>query len=50
MSKHGKSMWDKVQAMPDNQAEANALADPDNAPTNAMFWVDVDMQRNRIKI
>jgi uncharacterized protein (DUF4415 family) len=44
MNKHDKSMWGKVAAMPDSQAEANAMADPDNAPTDAMFWADVDMQ------
>jgi uncharacterized protein (DUF4415 family) len=37
-------MWDKVNAMSYAQAEANAMADPDNAPTDAMFWADVDMQ------
>ena len=37
-------MWDKVQAMPDSQVEANAASDQDNAPTDAMFWADVDMQ------
>jgi uncharacterized protein (DUF4415 family) len=44
MSKQDKSVWDKVAAMPDSQAEVNAMADPDNAPTDAMFWADVDMQ------
>lgn len=44
MSKQDKSMWDKVAAMPNSQAEANAMADSDNAPTDTMFWADVDMQ------
>ena len=44
MKKQDKSMWDEVKAMPDAQAEANALADPDSPPTDAMFWADVDMQ------
>ena len=44
MSKQDKSMWDKVTAMPDAQAEANAMADSNNAPTDASFWADVDMQ------
>lgn len=44
MNTHDKSIWDKVEAMPDSQAENNAMADPDNAPTDAMFWADVDMQ------
>ena len=44
MSKHDKNMWGKVATMPDSQAEASAIADPDNAPTDAMFWTDVDMQ------
>ena len=37
-------MWDAVKAMPDSQVEANAMADPDNGPTDAVFWADVDMQ------
>lgn len=37
-------MWDRVAAMPESQAEINAMTDPDNAPTDAMFWADVDMQ------
>jgi len=37
-------MWDKVKGMSDQHADANAMTDPDNAPTDAMFWVDVDMQ------
>ncbi|MDR1489186.1 MAG: BrnA antitoxin family protein [Desulfovibrio sp.] len=44
MNKQDKSMWDKVAAMSDEQAEVAAMSDPDNAPTDAMFWVDVDMQ------
>lgn len=44
MSKQDKSTWDKVRAMPDAQAETNAVSDPDNQPTDAMFWADVDMQ------
>ena len=44
MKKRDKSMWDKVKEMSDAQAEANALADPDNPPTDAMFWADADMQ------
>ncbi|MDL2321892.1 BrnA antitoxin family protein [Desulfosarcina sp. OttesenSCG-928-B08] len=44
MNKHDKSMWDRVNAMSDTQAEAGAMADSDNAPTDAMFWTDVDMQ------
>ena len=49
MNKHDKSIWDKVAAMPDSQAESNAMADPDNAPTDAMFWADVDMQEPDIR-
>ena len=45
MNKQDKSMWDNVKAMPDSQTEANAIADPDNMPTDAAFWADVDMQR-----
>jgi len=30
--------------MPEAQVEANAMADPENAPTDASFWTDVDMQ------
>jgi uncharacterized protein (DUF4415 family) len=37
-------MWNKVAAMPDSQVEANAASDPDNAPTDFLFWADVDMQ------
>ena len=37
-------MWDEVNAMPGSQAEANALADTDNPPTDAMFWTDIDIQ------
>jgi uncharacterized protein (DUF4415 family) len=44
MNKHDKSTWDKVVAMPDAKAEVNAVSDPDNAPTDALFWADVDMQ------
>ena len=44
MKKQDKSMWDNVKEMSDAQAEANALADPDNPPTDAMFWADADMQ------
>ena len=44
MKKRDKSMWDEVQAMSDTQAEDNAMADPDNPPTDTMFWADVDMQ------
>lgn len=44
MSKHDKSMWDKVAAMPDGHTKANAMADLDNTPTDAMFWADVDIQ------
>ena len=44
MSKQDKSMWDKVATMADAQAEANALSDPDNFPTDGMFWAGVDMQ------
>jgi uncharacterized protein (DUF4415 family) len=44
MSKQDKSMWDKAATMSDDQIEANAMADPDNAPTDASFWADVDMQ------
>lgn len=44
MNKHDKSMWDDIQAMPDSQVEANAMSDPDNPPTDAEFWVNVDMQ------
>jgi len=44
MNKQDKSMWDKVQAMPDFQAETNAMSDPDNPATDDMFWADVDMQ------
>jgi len=39
-------MWDKVTTMPDAQAEANAIADSNNAPTDASFWADVDMQES----
>ena len=44
MSKQDKSMWSKVKTMPDDQIENNATTDPDNAPTDASFWADVDMQ------
>jgi uncharacterized protein (DUF4415 family) len=44
MNKQDKSMWDKVNVMSDARAEFNALADPDNVPTDAVFWTDVDMQ------
>ena len=44
MSKQDKSMWDSVSAMPDVDATANALADPDNPPTDVAFWAGVDMQ------
>ena len=44
MSKQDKSMWDDVRAMPDADATANALADPDSPPTDAAFWAGVDMQ------
>lgn len=44
MEKRDKSMWDELEALSDAQAEANALADPDSPPTDAMFWTDVDMQ------
>ena len=37
-------MWAEVKEMPDAQAEANALADPDSPPTDVVFWADVDMQ------
>jgi uncharacterized protein (DUF4415 family) len=37
-------MWDNVKEMSDAQTEANALADPDNPPTDAMFWADAEMQ------
>ncbi|MDR2892315.1 MAG: BrnA antitoxin family protein [Deltaproteobacteria bacterium] len=46
MNTHDKSMWNKVHTMSDEQAEANALSDPDNAPTDAMFWANVDMQES----
>ena len=39
-----KSDWDRVRAMTDEEALANAEADPDSPPTDAMFWADVDMQ------
>jgi uncharacterized protein (DUF4415 family) len=29
--------------MRDNDAENNALADPDNQPTDASFWADADL-------
>ena len=44
MKKRDNSMWDNVKDMPDAQAEANALADPDSPPTDVVFWADVDMQ------
>jgi len=44
MNKRDKSTWNKVRAMQDDQAETNAMTDPDNAPTDAMFWADTDMQ------
>ncbi len=44
MKKRDRSMWDKVEAMPDAQAEANALMDSDSPPTDDIFWADVDMQ------
>ena len=44
MRKRDKSMWGNVKEMPGAQVEAKALADPDNPPTDAMFWADVDMQ------
>ena len=44
MKKQDKSMWDNVKEMSDAQAEANALADLDNPPTDAMFWADAEMQ------
>jgi len=40
MSMQDKSMWDSVNGMSDQQTDA----DPDNAPTDALFWSDVDMQ------
>jgi len=30
--------------MTDEEALANAEADPDSPPTDVMFWADVDMQ------
>lgn len=45
MNKHDKSMWDKVAAMPDSQSLANAMADLDNTPTDAIFWADEDVQK-----
>jgi uncharacterized protein (DUF4415 family) len=44
MSKRDKSMWDKVNAMSDAQAELNAMSDPDNMPGDVLFWDNVDMQ------
>lgn len=45
MEKRDKSMWNGVEAMSDAQTEANALADPDSPPSDAMFWADADMQK-----
>jgi len=44
-----KSDWDRVRAMTDEEALANAEADPDSPPTDAMFWADVDMQEPDIR-
>jgi len=38
-------MWDNVKGMSDHHADANAMTDSDNAPTDAMFWDGVDMQK-----
>ena len=37
-------MWDEVKNMPNTQVEARALSDPDNPPSDAAFWADVDLQ------
>jgi uncharacterized protein (DUF4415 family) len=38
------SDWKKINSMSDEELERNALDDPDNPPTDAAFWADVDMQ------
>jgi uncharacterized protein (DUF4415 family) len=38
------SDWKKINSMSDAELEQNARDDPDNPPTDAAFWADVDMQ------
>jgi len=38
-----KKERDNAKETPDALAEANALADPDNPPTDADFWADAEL-------
>ena len=43
MKKHDMSDWKKINAMPDVEVARNAASDPDNPPTDAAFWADVEL-------
>jgi len=43
MKKHDMSNWKKINSLTDEELERNAHDDPDNLPTDAAFWADVEL-------
>ena len=45
MPRQSKTDWDRLQALTEEEIEANALADLEAQPTDEAFWTDAEISR-----